>query len=149
MLDPIVSRGASFIAPSLTACDLAGPLSVDRSIPEPDDEVDVDVEQCSDSETHLVTTNMTTTSTTSTPSRAANRSGSKARSKAASPGSATNASASDEERLTPEPAQSKSRIVGSCNCEELRPVQCHLETKELWDKFHDLGTEMIITKTGR
>ncbi|XP_046675628.1 T-box transcription factor TBX20-like isoform X2 [Homalodisca vitripennis] len=35
------------------------------------------------------------------------------------------------------------------NCEELRHVTCHLETKELWDKFNDLGTEMIITKTGR
>lgn len=36
-----------------------------------------------------------------------------------------------------------------CNCEELRNVTCHLETKDLWDKFNDLGTEMIITKTGR
>ncbi|KAL1124022.1 hypothetical protein AAG570_001792 [Ranatra chinensis] len=36
-----------------------------------------------------------------------------------------------------------------CNCPELLAAQCHLETKELWDKFHDLGTEMIITKTGR
>lgn len=35
------------------------------------------------------------------------------------------------------------------NCEELRHVVCHLETKDLWDKFNDLGTEMIITKTGR
>ncbi|XP_046734459.1 T-box transcription factor TBX20-like [Diprion similis] len=35
------------------------------------------------------------------------------------------------------------------NCEELRHVVCHLETKELWDKFNKLGTEMIITKTGR
>ncbi|KAF5298383.1 hypothetical protein FQR65_LT01161 [Abscondita terminalis] len=35
------------------------------------------------------------------------------------------------------------------NCEELRNVTCHLETKDLWDKFNDLGTEMIITKTGR
>lgn len=33
--------------------------------------------------------------------------------------------------------------------EELRHVTCHLETKDLWDKFNDLGTEMIITKTGR
>uniref|UniRef100_A0A8D9ABU3 T-box transcription factor TBX20 n=2 Tax=Cacopsylla melanoneura TaxID=428564 RepID=A0A8D9ABU3_9HEMI len=35
------------------------------------------------------------------------------------------------------------------NSEELRHVTCHLETKDLWDKFNDLGTEMIITKTGR
>ncbi|CAH2104470.1 unnamed protein product [Euphydryas editha] len=32
--------------------------------------------------------------------------------------------------------------------EEMRHIQCHLETKELWDKFNELGTEMIITKTG-
>ncbi|XP_039502052.1 T-box protein H15 isoform X2 [Drosophila santomea] len=54
-----------------------------------------------------------------------------------------------EERLTPEPVQKAPKIVGSCNCDDLKPVQCHLETKELWDRFHDLGTEMIITKTGR
>ena len=36
-----------------------------------------------------------------------------------------------------------------CNCDQLMAVDCHLETKELWDKFHELGTEMIITKTGR
>lgn len=35
------------------------------------------------------------------------------------------------------------------SCEELRNVTCHLETKDLWDKFNELGTEMIITKTGR
>jgi hypothetical protein len=34
-------------------------------------------------------------------------------------------------------------------CEELRHVVCHLETKDLWDKFNELGTEMIITKSGR
>lgn len=31
----------------------------------------------------------------------------------------------------------------------LAGVECHLELKELWDKFHKLGTEMIITKSGR
>lgn len=78
----------------------------------------------------------------------------------------TSPSPSDEERLTPETAsdikkfsliklkknsnsQTKPKIVGSCNCDELRSVQCHLETKELWDKFNELGTEMIITKSGR
>lgn len=25
----------------------------------------------------------------------------------------------------------------------------YLETKQLWDKFHEQGTEMIVTKTGR
>ncbi|KAH8249329.1 hypothetical protein KR032_008565 [Drosophila birchii] len=58
----------------------------------------------------------------------------------------------ENERLSPEesPAQQPTpKIVGSCNCDDLTPVQCHLETKELWDKFHELGTEMIITKSGR
>lgn len=36
-----------------------------------------------------------------------------------------------------------------CNCEELMKIDAKLETKELWEKFHELGTEMIITKTGR
>ena len=31
----------------------------------------------------------------------------------------------------------------------LSSVSCHLESTELWAKFHELGTEMIITKTGR
>ena len=35
------------------------------------------------------------------------------------------------------------------NCEELSRIDCHLENKDLWDKFNELGTEMIITKTGR
>uniref|UniRef100_A0A336MNJ7 CSON002409 protein n=1 Tax=Culicoides sonorensis TaxID=179676 RepID=A0A336MNJ7_CULSO len=100
------------------------PISVDR-FPEVDDEVDVDVEQCSDSEA---------------PSRASRTNTSNSR--------ATPTSPSDEERLTPEPTP-RPQIQGSCNSDDLRPVQCHLETKELWDKFHELGTEMIITKTGR
>lgn len=45
--------------------------------------------------------------------------------------------------------QTRPTLLGSCNCDELKPIQCHLETKDLWEKFHDLGTEMIITKTGR
>lgn len=28
-------------------------------------------------------------------------------------------------------------------------VQCMLEPRELWKRFHELGTEMIITKSGR
>jgi len=31
----------------------------------------------------------------------------------------------------------------------MSPVECRLENKQLWDKFHELGTEMIITKSGR
>lgn len=101
------------------------------------DNEDVDIEQCSDSEA---------------PKTIFSRN--------------TSPSPSDEERLTPETAsdikkfslnklkknsnsQTKPKIVGSCNCDDLRTVQCHLETKELWDKFNELGTEMIITKSGR
>ncbi|GAB6032581.1 hypothetical protein CHUAL_011473 [Chamberlinius hualienensis] len=42
-----------------------------------------------------------------------------------------------------------SALKPQCNCPELMALQCHLETKDLWEKFHELGTEMIITKTGR
>ena len=31
----------------------------------------------------------------------------------------------------------------------LADLKCILETRELWNKFHELGTEMIITKSGR
>lgn len=47
------------------------------------------------------------------------------------------------------PSPSNPLLQERSNCEELRHVVCHLETKELWDKFNELGTEMIITKTGR
>lgn len=55
------------------------------------------------------------------------------------------------------PPQSIAATTGSsdpvleerCNSEELQHVSCRLETKDLWDKFNELGTEMIITKTGR
>ena len=49
----------------------------------------------------------------------------------------------------PKKKEEKVRVKAKCNCEELINVECFLETKELWEKFHDLGTEMIITKTGR
>jgi hypothetical protein len=39
--------------------------------------------------------------------------------------------------------------MSDSSCPELEGIECHLETKDLWDKFHSLGTEMIITKTGR
>ncbi|CAG2206946.1 T-box transcription factor TBX20-like [Mytilus edulis] len=48
------------------------------------------------------------------------------------------ARASTTPPLSPEP------YTGS-----LPNVKCRLETKDLWDKFNDIGTEMIITKTGR
>eukprot|EP00094_Tigriopus_californicus_P006082 TCALIF_05858-PA protein Name:"Similar to TBX20 T-box transcription factor TBX20 (Gallus gallus)" AED:0.14 eAED:0.14 QI:197/0.71/0.5/1/0.57/0.62/8/0/483 len=54
------------------------------------------------------------------------------------------------ERLTaPTPNPRRSSAPPKCNSEELMYADCFLETKELWDKFNELGTEMIITKTGR
>ena len=44
--------------------------------------------------------------------------------------------------LSKENMSRSSRDLLSC-------VQCRLETKDLWDKFFELGTEMIITKSGR
>ena len=32
---------------------------------------------------------------------------------------------------------------------DLNDIECFLETDDLWKKFHELGTEMIITKSGR
>ncbi|CAO1322917.1 unnamed protein product [Diamesa serratosioi] len=116
----IMARGGSSREPSERSLS---PLSVER-FPERDD--DVDVEQCSDTETQ---------SRSRTPRTPSNNSRS------------TPQSPSDEERLTPEPSHPK--VTGFCNSDDLRPIQCHLETKELWDKFHELGTEMIVTKTGR
>ena len=62
----------------------------------------------------------------------------------------------DTPRLSPkideidvEDADVVSTTTSPVCCKELADVQCRLETKDLWDKFHELGTEMIITKTGR
>lgn len=40
-------------------------------------------------------------------------------------------------------------IAQQSSSKRLSGIECHLELKELWDKFHNLGTEMIITKSGR
>merc|ERR1711884_593748 len=61
----------------------------------------------------------------------------------------------ENDSSTPPPAKKKRKeekpkfLKPKCNAEELLHVDCYLETKELWDKFNELGTEMIITKTGR
>ncbi|XP_061394337.1 T-box protein H15-like [Musca vetustissima] len=124
----------------------ASPISIE-------DEVDVDVVDCSDSEEPPTKSRRLNSSTCSTNS-AGNVSHTRLNtSTASSVGRSTPpqspASDIDGERSSPEPAPKAPKIVGSCNCDDLKPVQCHLETKELWDRFHDLGTEMIITKTGR
>ena len=52
-------------------------------------------------------------------------------------------------KSTPVKKEKKSRIVETSNCSELDGVHCNLDNKELWDKFAEFGTEMIITRTGR
>ncbi|KAI8125453.1 T-box transcription factor TBX20 [Lucilia cuprina] len=144
------------------------PLSLER-FPDGDDEGDVDVVDCSDSESASAIRlsrhnpqqqhphhghkglykHRINHSNDSGSSNHNNNSSSSSRGRA-SPQSPSN---TEDDRLSPEPAKVKRKpspkIVGSCNCDDLLPIQCHLETKELWDKFHELGTEMIITKTGR
>ncbi|MPC61991.1 T-box protein H15 [Portunus trituberculatus] len=56
---------------------------------------------------------------------------------------------SDSPSTHKESKASKLVMKSKGNCPELESVDCHLETKELWEKFFELGTEMIITKTGR
>ena len=43
----------------------------------------------------------------------------------------------------------KSKLTGKTNCSDLDAVKCTLDNKDLWDKFCEFGTEMIITRTGR
>ncbi len=35
------------------------------------------------------------------------------------------------------------------DADELNEIECYLETDDLWKRFYELGTEMIITKSGR
>lgn len=99
--------------------------ATDKSANEEDEEVDVDVEECSsvdDGPVHGMLADA------GTPPRKCKGAGADGRN-------------ADEKK--------QQRLRTSCNSDELRNAECHLETKELWDKFNDLGTEMIITKTGR
>ncbi|KAH3772338.1 T-box transcription factor TBX20-like [Dreissena polymorpha] len=55
-------------------------------------------------------------------------------------------SPSDTCAFSPLPA---SRDTPSTCPEEMTSCTCNLETRDLWEKFNELGTEMIITKSGR
>lgn len=52
---------------------------------------------------------------------------------------------------SPTTSKSLSTMLAKCTSPDLASTECYLESvsKELWSKFHELGTEMIITKTGR
>lgn len=110
---------------------------------------DVDVEQCSDGEDERSHNGDPKSSSNGIP-------------QSRSPGAPLSSNNNNDERASGRDSSSstthlpkkkdkdKVRIMkAKCNCEELKYVDCFLETKELWDKFNDLGTEMIITKTGR
>lgn len=45
--------------------------------------------------------------------------------------------------------QEKQTTKISSSPEELKDVQVSLEGRDLWERFNELGTEMIITKSGR
>lgn len=113
---------------------------------EPD--VDVDVEQCSDLEDHVDDCNddvkVKTERNHGIKERASGSSGNNNNNNVSNGGNAGNAVKTKKKK------EEKVRIMkAKCNCQELLSVDCFLETKELWDKFNELGTEMIITKTGR
>lgn len=101
----------------------------EKSTQEEDEEVDVDVEECSSVDEGPIHESVSAAASAAAAAAAA-------AAKCQQDGN------SDERRTA-------HRLRTSCNSDELRDVECHLETKELWDKFNDLGTEMIITKTGR
>lgn len=61
-------------------------------------------------------------------------------------GSSGGSNGSSPSSLCTEPLIPTTPLIPS---EEMAKISCSLETKELWDKFHELGTEMIITKSGR
>jgi T-box len=41
------------------------------------------------------------------------------------------------------------RGLDTAAVQELSAITCRLEPSDLWNRFHELGTEMIITKSGR
>lgn len=102
--------------------------STEKSTNEEDEEVDVDVEECSSIDDGPVHGVLADDLSVGAPSRKRKSGG----------GDGCNV---DEKK--------QQRLRTTCNSDELRDVECHLETKDLWDKFNELGTEMIITKTGR
>ena len=123
----------------------ASPSSLERKF-EPDE--DVDVEQCSDGEDENASSGDTKHSSNGHPeSRSPGEHSSTNNNEERSSGRENSSSTSNPPKKK---EKEKVRIMkAKCNCEELKYVDCFLETKELWDKFNELGTEMIITKTGR
>jgi hypothetical protein len=55
--------------------------------------------------------------------------------------------ANDDTAAAEQPAQPPKKKLPLHN--SLSRVVAQLEMKPLWDEFHELGTEMIVTKAGR
>lgn len=72
----------------------------------------------------------------------------KSRSKREQSNKSSSVSSQDSDRKKDKP-EVNPQTLPKCNCPELLSIDCKLETKDLWEKFHNLGTEMIITKSGR
>ena len=66
-----------------------------------------------------------------------------------SPTSSPTNTSTDSDKVVVPKKEKKSRVTETSNCVELDPIRCSLDNKELWDKFCEFGTEMIITRTGR
>ena len=54
-----------------------------------------------------------------------------------------------ETKVKMEKTVKPNKIGGRSNCSDFDGVKCTLDNKEMWDKFCEFGTEMIITRTGR
>lgn len=118
-------------------------VATDKSTNDPDDEeVDVDVEECSSVDEGPVSCVSPSSSCDNAPT-----SGNRLKRRKSSLD--LEQDLLEEQSQAPPSRKKRRQAPPMCNSEELRDVECHLETKELWDKFNDLGTEMIITKTGR
>ena len=63
--------------------------------------------------------------------------------------SETGETSESEKVVTAVKKERKSKITGKSNCSDLDQVKCILDNKDLWDKFCEFGTEMIITRSGR
>ena len=64
-------------------------------------------------------------------------------------GTMTTENSSDVTSACKTPTATSDDVIRRSPGNSFAGVECHLELRELWDKFHKLGTEMIITKSGR
>lgn len=56
--------------------------------------------------------------------------------------------ACEDQRNNKKKSMKPSRPAGT-ECEAVREVGVDLQGSDLWKRFHEIGTEMIITKAGR